>query len=767
MGMCLFSVGLVCATATFNVADTDGGETTSAGSTTHITDVTEAEQDLADYIQTLPPTAFHGSETKRKTSFANTFSALDDMIANEEWDRFIRTLQSNVRQKADGRVDGKSRDDWIIDLTAQQHICMKIDDIVAFVKTAEREEPPTAAATSYYAGTELPGLTKDSSKQHLSLDNEVYDTENALIIEGSLEESVKMITRVSVSSDGTQGDRYSNYPSILADGRFVAFGSNASNLVTGDLNGVRDVFVHDLQTHTTTRISVSLDGTPENGYSQNPSLSADGRYVAFHSYASNLVTGDTNGVADVIVRDLQTYTTTRVSVSSAGLQGDKASTYPAISADGRYVAFHAVATTLVPGDSNGVSDVFIHDLQTHTTTRVSVSSAGDQGDSGSEYPSISSDGRYVAFSSSATNLVTGDSNEDDDVFVRDLQEGTTFLVSVSSAGAQGDLDSSHPSISTNGRYVAFHSSATNLVAGDSNEDDDIFVRDLQEGTTFLVSVSSAGAQGDRISSYPSISPDGRYVAFHSFATNLVPGDTNDQSDIFIRDLTEGTTTRVSIAPEGTQTDGNSYNPSVSSDGTWVAFQSTATNLVYGDTNAVSDVFVSSRAAPDITPPGSLTGLLNTTYLSTSINWTWTGPTDDDFSHVMIWLDGVWQADVPKGIRNYTANGLPADTGHTLGTKTVDTAGNINMTWVNHTAWTAPGAQFIVPVPGQINTPTDPDGDGLYEDINGGGTIGFVDVVLFFNHVEWMRENEPVLAFDFSGNGAIGFEDAVIFFDQVG
>jgi len=685
------------------------GETTSAGSTTHISDVTEAEQDLADYIQTLPPTAFHGSETKRKTSFANTFSALDDMIANEEWDRFIRTLQSNVRQKADGRVDGKSRDDWIIDLTAQQHICMKIDDIVAFVKTAEREEPPTAAATSYYAGTELPGLTKDSSKQHLSLDNEVYDTENALIIEGSLEESVKMITRVSVSSDGTQGDRYSNYPSILADGRFVAFGSNASNLVTGDLNGVRDVFVHDLQTHTTTRISVSLDGTPENGYSQNPSLSADGRYVAFHSYASNLVTGDTNGVADVIVRDLQTYTTTRVSVSSAGLQGDKASTYPAISADGRYVAFHAVATTLVPGDSNGVSDVFIHDLQTHTTTRVSVSSAGDQGDSGSEYPSISSDGRYVAFSSSATNLVTGDSNEDDDVFVRDLQEGTTFLVSVSSAGAQGDLDSSHPSISTNGRYVAFH----------------------------------------------------------SFATNLVPGDTNDQSDIFIRDLTEGTTTRVSIAPEGTQTDGNSYNPSVSSDGTWVAFQSTATNLVYGDTNAVSDVFVSSRAAPDITPPGSLTGLLNTTYLSTSINWTWTGPTDDDFSHVMIWLDGVWQADVPKGIRNYTANGLPADTGHTLGTKTVDTAGNINMTWVNHTAWTAPGAQFIVPVPGQINTPTDPDGDGLYEDINGGGTIGFVDVVLFFNHVEWMRENEPVLAFDFSGNGAIGFEDAVIFFDQVG
>jgi len=373
----------------------------------------------------------------------------------------------------------------------------------------------------------------------------------------------------------------------------------------------------------------------------------------------------------------------------------------------------------------------------------------------------------VAFYSSATNLVSGDLNEDDDVFVRDLQEGTTLLVSVSTTGTQGDLDSSHPSISANGRYVAFHSSATNLVSGDMNEDDDVFVRDLQEGTTRLVSVSSTGEQGDRISSYPSISPDGRYVGFDSFATNLVPGDTNDNSDIFIRDLQEATTIRISLALEGTETNGNSYYPSVSSEGRCIAFQSTATNLVNGDTNGVSDVFVSSSAAPEITPPGSLTGLVNSTYQRRSINWTWTDPTDDDFSHVMIWLDGVWQANVTKGIRNYTANGLPADTGHTLGTHTVDTAGNINLTWVNHTAWTAPGAQYVVSLPGQVNVPTDPDGDGLYEDVNGGGTIGFFDVVLFFNHVEWMRENEPVTAFDFSGNGDIGFQDVVLFFNQVG
>jgi len=754
-------------TVIFRVSDDDGGEASSAAWTIHVADVAEAEQDLADYIQNLPSSAFDGSEIKRKSSFSNTFSALDDMTANEEWDRVIRTLQSNVHDRADGMIDGKSCDDWIINLTAQQHICMKIDDIVAFVKTTEREEPPPAAATSSSAGTELPRLTKDASKQDLSLDNEEYDTENALITEGSPEESMKMISRVSVSSDGTQGDRYSNYPSISADGRFVAFGSNASNLVTGDLNGVRDVFVHDLLTHTTTRISVAMDGTPENGYSQNPSLSADGRYVTFHSYASNLVTGDTNGVADVFVRDLLTHTTTRVSVSSAGLQADKISTYPSISGDGRYVAFHSSATNLLSGDSNGMSDVFIHDLQTHTTTRVSISSAGDQGDSGSAYPSISGNGRYVAFYSSATNLVSGDLNEDDDVFVRDLQEGTTLLVSVSTTGTQGDLDSSHPSISANGRYVAFHSSATNLVSGDMNEDDDVFVRDLQEGTTRLVSVSSTGEQGDRISSYPSISPDGRYVGFDSFATNLVPGDTNDNSDIFIRDLQEATTIRISLALEGTETNGNSYYPSVSSEGRCIAFQSTATNLVNGDTNGVSDVFVSSSAAPEITPPGSLTGLVNSTYQRRSINWTWTDPTDDDFSHVMIWLDGVWQANVTKGIRNYTANGLPADTGHTLGTHTVDTAGNINLTWVNHTAWTAPGAQYVVSLPGQVNVPTDPDGDGLYEDVNGGGTIGFFDVVLFFNHVEWMRENEPVTAFDFSGNGDIGFQDVVLFFNQVG
>ncbi len=242
-------------------------------------------------------------------------------------------------------------------------------------------------------------------------------------------------TRVSVNSTGAQGNGHSAYPSISADGRFVAFASGASNLVPGD-TGYWDVFVHDRQTGTTTRVSVSSTGTQSNDNSGDPSISADGLYVAFTSSAQNLIPGDTNGRADVFVHDRQTGTTTRVSVNSTGTQGDFNSWRPAISANGRYVAFISDATTLVPGDTNGRADVFVHDRQTGATTRVSVSSAGIQGDGfveGSSTPSISADGRFVAFASGASNLVPGDTNNQKDVFVHDRQTGATTRVSVSSA----------------------------------------------------------------------------------------------------------------------------------------------------------------------------------------------------------------------------------------------------------------------------------------------------------------------------------------------
>src|SRR6476661_2534745 len=187
------------------------------------------------------------------------------------------------------------------------------------------------------------------------------------------------ITRVSVDSAGNQANGFSNAYSISANGRFVAFQSQASNLVPGDTNNKNDIFVRDLLTNTTTRVSVDSAGNPGNSPSNYSAISADGRFVAFQSYASNLVPGDTNNKNDIFVRDLSTNTTTRVSVNSAGIQGDENSFNPSISADGRFVAFSSAASNLVPGDTNNKQDIFVRDLSTNTITRVSVDSAGDRG----------------------------------------------------------------------------------------------------------------------------------------------------------------------------------------------------------------------------------------------------------------------------------------------------------------------------------------------------------------------------------------------------
>ena len=399
-------------------------------------------------------------------------------------------------------------------------------------------------------------------------------------------------TRVSVDSNGTQGNNNSYFASsISADGRYVAFASLASNLVSGDTNAVADVFVQDLLTGTTTRVSVDSSGAQANGESDSPSISGDGRYVAFRSIASNLVSGDTNGTYDIFVRDLQTGTTTRVSVDSSGTQGHNHSHDPSISADGRHIAFQSYASNLVSGDTNGTSDIFVRDLQTGTISRVSVDSNETQGNGFSSAPSISADGRYVAFHSAASNLVAGDTNGDDDIFVRDVLTGVTTRVSLGSNGMQGDSYSAHPSISLDGRYVAFQSPASNLVAGDTNGSHDVFVRDLLTGETTRVSVDSNGTQGNEFSGVPSISADGRFVAFYSTASNLVASDTNGDDDIFVRDVLTGITTRVSVNSNGTQANDDSMFPSINADGQYVAFFSWASDLVSDDTNGQSDIFV--------------------------------------------------------------------------------------------------------------------------------------------------------------------------------
>ena len=404
--------------------------------------------------------------------------------------------------------------------------------------------------------------------------------------------------RASVASDTSQGNGHSQYPSISADGRFVAFESQAGDLVDGDTNGTYDVFVHDRHTGDTTRVSVASDGTQGNGHSQYPSISADGRLVAFHSAARNLVTDDTNGTFDVFVHDRQAGDTARVSVTSDGAQAIGHSQYPSISSDGRYVAFHSSAANLVAGDTNGAYDVFVHDRDTGGTTRVSVASNGTQGNGHSQYPSISAQGAYVAFRSAAANLVEGDTNLRNDIFVRDGATNQTSRASIASGGEQGNDHSEYPCISDDGRFVAFESAARNLVTGDTNLREDIMVHDRQTGQTTRVSVASDGTQGNGISASASISAAGRFVAFSSAATNLIDGDTNVREDVFVRDRLVGRTIRVSVASDGAAGNGSSQYPAINAAGRFVAFSSVAANLIDGDTNLKEDVFVRDRLPGD-------------------------------------------------------------------------------------------------------------------------------------------------------------------------
>lgn len=400
--------------------------------------------------------------------------------------------------------------------------------------------------------------------------------------------------RVSLTTTCGEGNEGSTRPSISADGRYVAFSSRASNLVPGDTNGVDDIFVFDRAARTVERVSVSSSGLQGNAPSDRPSVSGDGRYVVFYSDSTNLVSGDTNGLRDIFLRDRIAGTTTRISVSSTGVQSNGDSTRPKISADGRFAVFESDATNLVSGDTNLLTDVFLRDLVGGVTTRLSVTTAGLQGDDISNRASISDDGRYVAFKSRATNLVVGDTNAFEDIFVRDTVAGTTERVSFGPGGIESDEDNDRPAISGDGRYVAFYSDATNLVLNDTNGVRDVFVRDRLAGTTTRVSVSSIGQEGNALSEDPEISSDGRYVAFPSLATNLVVGDSAG-FDVFVHDLATASTVKVSVNSIGEGGNADSERPVLSATGQFVVFRSYATNLVQEDWNGFKDVFVHDLA----------------------------------------------------------------------------------------------------------------------------------------------------------------------------
>jgi Tol biopolymer transport system component len=369
-------------------------------------------------------------------------------------------------------------------------------------------------------------------------------------------------------------------------------------------------------------VSVRNNGKQGDGISGRasaPAASANGLGVAFDSAATNLVGGDTNGAVDVFVRDRASGRTARVSVSSKGKQGDSGSSAPAVSGDGRFVAFSSSATNLVAGDTNARNDIFVHDRTTGETTRVSVAADGTQGDSNSiGTPSISADGRFVAFVSDASNLVPhGGSIRQ--AYVKDRSTGAIELVSVDSAGnPAGGFVAASPVLSGDGRFVAFASGASNLVADDTNETTDVFVHDRVSGATVLASVDSAGGQSNDVSFRPDLNADGRFVTFDSAASNLVAGDTNGVPDVFVHDFVTGATERVSVDSAGGEANGQSVGPGIrggsafgariSGDGRLVAFDSIATNLVAGDTNTCGPFYTDIPGqCPDVFVHDRLTG----------------------------------------------------------------------------------------------------------------------------------------------------------------
>lgn len=413
------------------------------------------------------------------------------------------------------------------------------------------------------------------------------------------------LTLASTGDDGSKGDGESLSPSMSWDGTLLAFESRAANLDPGDMDTTSDIFVKDLTTGNLTLVSTSEEGMKGNGDSHFPTISRDGRFVAFNSASTNLDPDDTDTVIDVYLKDLWTGEVTVVSTSEAGVKGNGDSSPfgpPSISNDDHRVAFDSMASNLDPDDSDAQRDVYVKDLTTFDLELASTSDTGVKGDADSALwrDALTSEGTSIVFASSATNLDPSDSDALLDVYLKDLETGDLTLVSTSSFGGKGDGDSVAPSITDDGRFVGFQSAATNFNPDDTDPIIDVYVKDLQSGDMRLASTSDAGEKGDSDSEAPLL-VGGTGVAFHSTATNLDPGDNDAIADVYVKDLQSGDIKLASTSTTGAKGNSPSLFPVLFS--SRVAFQSTATNLDPGDADASLDVYVK-----DLSTPANCTGI---------------------------------------------------------------------------------------------------------------------------------------------------------------
>jgi len=423
-----------------------------------------------------------------------------------------------------------------------------------------------------------------------------------------------IVQLVSISTDGgNYANGGSHAPAISGDGRYVVFLSEASNLVPDDDNGLQDVFLHDLWTRTTVLVSRSYDGGPANGEPSRPSISATGDFIVYSSDASNVFPGDRNDASDVFLYHRQTDVTELISLNSAGEIGNKNSftRRPSVTEDGRFVAFFSNSTNFDDRvlDDAETNQVYLRDRFSGTTELISENSSKEIGNGNSEYPTISTDGSVIAFHSFAINLTDEkdekDDNETSDVFLYDMTSKTIIRISNTPDGWAGNDASDLAALSADGGRIAFVSFADDLLppGEDNNYTSDIFIYTSANQTIQRVSVSSEGAEGNAISDVPSLSDTGRYIAYYSFADNLVADDTNECTedtnkkrsctDVFRHDTQTGETLRVSLSASGEEGNNDSLCSGISSDGQVFVFYSYATNLVDDDINNLHDIFIYS------------------------------------------------------------------------------------------------------------------------------------------------------------------------------
>ncbi|MEZ5940537.1 MAG: FG-GAP-like repeat-containing protein [Planctomycetaceae bacterium] len=443
--------------------------------------------------------------------------------------------------------------------------------------------------------------------------------ESRILLTGTLE-------RASLSNSGGELTDHSYNGDVSGDGRLLVFSSRANDVVTGDSGSISDIFIRNLVDGTISRLSQNVSGGGGNRDSLSPSISDDGRFVVFHSYAQNLVEDDNTATADIYLADLQTGDLELISRKYNGNRNasNHSSTAADVSNDGRFVVFQSEGNNLVADDKNGMIDIFLYDRQTEAMTRVSQAVGGGDSNNHSYSPHISGDGRYVVYASAASNLIAGDGNSQTDVFRYDRVTGQTVRVNRAVTGEANGWAVA-PSISTDGRYVAFDSSASNLVAGDTNRAIDVFIVDMNSGTTERI--EGLNGQADSHSWYPRITGDGNVVAFESDATNLsnVAVGTIRQAYVYNRLTQELQLLSVS---EGVAGNGISRWVTPNGDGSVITFTSVASNLVADDTNSSSDAFVWYRGADNNVP------VVTNTSQGLTLGWTATpvntiAPTDAD------------------------------------------------------------------------------------------------------------------------------------------